>query len=254
MRPSELRLPPITARARGQVRAGLRYVRTVPDLWIPLVMMTVVGTLTFNFSVVIPLFVTHTLRGDERAFTLLFSVLSAGSLMGALFTARRTSVAVEHVVVAAACFGLTMLAFAAAPTLALSFPIAVVVGFASISFMTASTAIVQIRSDPAMRGRVLALQAIVFLGSTPLGGPLLGALCDAYGARWGLAVGGVAALAAAGWGFLAKRRLPVRTVLTTPAAPGVGETDLAFRRATAVSRRGARSVPGRSRDSPRPTA
>jgi predicted MFS family arabinose efflux permease len=92
-----------------------------------------------------------------------------------------------------------------APTLVLAFPGGLLLGFASMVFMTQSTAIVQVRSDPAMRGRVLALQAIVFLGSTPIGGPILGLLCDAWGARAGLVLGGVAALAAAGWGTWAVR-------------------------------------------------
>src|SRR6185312_16497741 len=87
-----------------------------------------------------------------------------------------------------------------------AFPVAMLMGFVSIAFMTASTAIVQVRADPMMRGRVLALQAIVFLGSTPIGGPIVGAICQEFGARAGLVVGGVAGLAAAGWGLLAGRR------------------------------------------------
>src|SRR4029077_19934649 len=90
-----------------------------------------------------------------------------------------------------------MLVLAAVPSLALAFPIGMAVGWTSIAFMTASTAIVQVRADPAMRGRVLALQAIVFLGSTPIGGPLLGVICDAYGARAGLVVGGGSGVGAA---------------------------------------------------------
>ena len=79
-------------------------------------------------------------------------------------------------------------------------------GFGSILFMTASTAIVQMRADPAMRGRVLALQAIVFLGTTPIGGPILGWVCEQFGARAGFALGGAAGLAAAAWGWFATRQ------------------------------------------------
>jgi MFS family permease len=109
-----------------------------------------------------------------------------------------------------------MLVFAAAPDLSGAFPLALLLGFASVSFMTVSTAIVQVRARPAMRGRVIALQSMLLLGSTPIGGPLLGAICDAYGARAGLVVGGVAALVAAGWGFLKGRgfisyRTPARS-------------------------------------------
>ena len=205
MRTSELRPAPITPRAKGQVRAGLRYVRRVPDLWIPLVMMAIVGTLAFNFQVVIPLLVQRSYDGNDGTFTLLYSVLSLGSLAGALLVARRRSVAIRHVVITAAIFGVSLLIFAAAPTLLTAFPIALLVGGASIAFMTASTSIVQTRAEPQMRGRVLALQAMVFLGSTPIGAPLLGRLCDEYGARSGLVVGGIACLAAAGWGLYATR-------------------------------------------------
>ena len=193
-------------RGKGQVREGLRYVRGIPDLWIPLAMMALIGTLTFNFNVVMPLFVKKTFHGDDGTFTLLLSVISVGSLVGALATARRRVVEVHHVVVAAAAFGVTMTAFAFSPNLAVVFPVGLLVGGASIAFMTASTAIVQVRADPSMRGRVLALQAIVFLGSTPIGGPLLGAICDAFGARTGVAVGGVAAMVAAAGGAIAVRR------------------------------------------------
>ncbi|HEY7138035.1 MAG TPA: MFS transporter [Acidimicrobiia bacterium] len=207
MRTSELHTPPVARRAKGMVREGLRYVRRVPDLWVPLVMMTVVGTLTFNFSVVIPLFVEHTLHGNDGSYTLLYSVLSFGSLTGALVAAHRHAIGVRTIVVASVAFGAAMLLFSTAPSLVASFPIALLVGFTSVAFMTGSSAVVQLRSAPTMRGRVLALQAIVFIGSTPVGGPLLGAVCDRYGARAGLVVGGVAALAAGAWGYRKTRRM-----------------------------------------------
>ena len=169
-------------------------------LWVSLVMMAIVGTLTYNFSVVFPLFVKRTLHGDDAAFTLLFATMCLGSVLAALVSARRTSVNLRRVVVACAGFGVSMLLMAAMPNLASAFAVAAVVGLASVTFLTASTAILQLRADPAMRGRVLALQAMVYLGSTPIGGPILGAICDALGARAGLIVGGMAALVAATWG------------------------------------------------------
>jgi len=205
MNPSELRPPPVAERARRQIRAGLSYVRTVPDLWIPLAMMAVVGTLSYNFQVVLSLFVEKTFRGGTGLYTLLFSVTAVGSLLGALYTARRKTIETRDVIVASAAFGVAMCVLAAAPGIGIAFPFGIAVGWTSIAFMTASTAIVQVRADPAMRGRVLALQAIVFLGSTPIGGPLLGLICDAYGARVGLLVGGAAALGAALFGTLVVR-------------------------------------------------
>jgi MFS family permease len=207
MRRAELRQPPVVAKAKGQVREGLRYVRRTPDLWIPLVMMAVIGTLTFNFAVVIPLFVENTLHGSNASFTVLYSVLSVGSVIGALAAAHVQVIETRHVVFASIGFGLAMFVLAAAPTLPSAFPIALFVGLTSVAFITTSTAIVQVKADPAMRGRVLALQGMVLIGSTPIGGPLLGWICDAYGARVGIVIGGVAAVAAGVWGFLVHRRV-----------------------------------------------
>ncbi|HYD10656.1 MAG TPA: MFS transporter [Acidimicrobiales bacterium] len=223
MRTDELRPAPPAARGKGQVREGLRYVRNMPELFIPLVMMTVVGTLAFNFSVVLPLFVTRSLDGSKSTFTYLFSVLSAGSMVGALWSARRTVVRLRHIVVATAAYGVTMFALAAAPTLVTAFPAAVLLGMASVVFMTTSTTMIQLRADPTMRGRVLALQAMVFLGSTPIGGPIVGWVSEAFGARMGLVVGAVACLGAAAYGGVAGRRLlergrVVRDDVLTPEA------------------------------------
>jgi hypothetical protein len=115
-------------------------------------------------------------------------------------------VSVRTVSVSAVGFGASMLALAAAPNQPAAFAVGVVMGFTSISFMTSSTAIVQLRADASMRGRVLALQAIVFLGSTPIGGPIVGFVSQELGARWGLALGGVATLGAAAYGLATVRR------------------------------------------------
>jgi MFS family permease len=210
MRTSELRQPPATPRAKGQVREGLRYVHNTPDLWVPLVMMAVIGTLTFNFNVILPLFVEHTFRGSDGSFTVLYSVLSIGSVAGALATAHRRTIDVQTVGFTALTFGAAVLIFASSPQLLTAFPIALLVGFTSVSFMATSTAIVQVRADPAMRGRVLALQAIVFIGTTPIGGPILGLISDQLGARAGFVVGGLAAVGAGVWGYLAGRPLDQR--------------------------------------------
>lgn len=202
-----LRPPPVAVRARGQVRAGLRYMRDVPELRISLIMMAVIGTLAFNFSIVFPLFVKRTLHGSDADFTLLFSMMSIGSLVGALWTARRKTIELRHVILSSAAFGAVLLVLATMPTLSTAFPIALLLGVCSITFMTSSTTLLQLRADPSMRGRVLALQAMVFLGSTPVGGPVLGAVCDRFGARAGLALGGAACLGAAAWGVSRARRV-----------------------------------------------
>ncbi len=226
MRSEELRRVPVTPRGKGQVRAGLRYVRSLPELWIPFVMLAVVGTLSYNFSVVFPLFVERALHGSDASYTFVYAVFSAGALVGAFVVADRRQVGVDNIVWGAAAFGVTTLLLAAAPNVASTFPIVTLVGFSSIAFMTATTAIVQVRADPRMHGRVLALQTVLLIGTTPIGGPIMGAVADAAGARTPLIIGGVAALAAALFGLVVGRRvLPAEEVCPPEASePQVSET------------------------------
>lgn len=206
MRPSELRMAPQLAKAKGQVMEGFRYARSVSELWVPLVMMALIGTFAFNFSVVFPVFVTKSLGGSDSTFTLLFSWLSFGSLIGALAVARRSTTSVRLVSLAALAFGFTMILMAGAPSEWSAFIVAPLVGAASIAFMTSSTAIVQTASDPSMRGRVLALQSMVFLGSTPIGGPIVGFVTEHFGSRYAILFGATACLAAGVWGFRLSRK------------------------------------------------
>ena len=206
MRTCELRPAPVAPRAKGQVRAGLRYVRSVPELFVPLVMMAVVGTLSYNFQTVFPLFVTRDLHGSGATFTVLFSVVSVGSLAGALITARHDDIGVRRVGQAALAYGATMAVMAVAPNVAVAVTVGVVLGLASISFLVASTAIVQVKAAADMRGRVLALQAMLFLGSTPVGGPIVGWVADQFGARYSIGLGAAAAVGAGLWGLAVLRR------------------------------------------------
>jgi len=218
MDPAQLRPVPLTARGKGQVREGLRYARSVPELWIPLMMMAVIGTLAFNFQTVLPLFVTRDLGGSIVTFTLLMSVVSAGSLLGALATARRRTIDIRIVSMAAVAFGVAIGALAVAPNRPAAFAIGLVMGVSSISFMTASTAIVQMRATPSMRGRVLALQSMLFLGSTPIGGPIVGFISQHFGAGYSLALGAVGTLAAGVFGLLKVRRHSRRLPVVEPFA------------------------------------
>jgi len=205
MRPAELRRPPVTPKAKRQVREGLRYARGVRELWVPLVMMAVVGTLSYNFQTVFPIFATQDLHGDGTTFTLLFSVVSVGALFGALRTARRTTSSIRSVATASLGYGAAMALMAIVPNQWLAYVVGVGLGVASITFLVSSTAIVQLEAAPEMRGRVLALQAMLFLGSTPIGGPIVGWVSDQFGARWAIALGAVAALGAGAWGWLKSR-------------------------------------------------
>jgi MFS family permease len=137
---------------------------------------------------------------------LLFAVVSVGSVMGALVAARRRVVDVRSVALSSVLFGVAMTLMTVVPNLAWAFPVGVAVGFGSIAFLTTSTAIVQIEAKPEMRGRVLALQAMVFLGSTPIGGPIVGWISDSLGPRYAVGLGAVAALGAGAWGLWFVRR------------------------------------------------
>jgi MFS family permease len=207
MRPDELRAAAVTRRGKGQVREGIRYVRSVPELWLPFVMLAVVGTLSYNFTVVFPLFVEHTLHGNDASYTAVYAVFSVGALAGAFVVADRRTVSVRTIVVGAAAFGASMLVLAAAPSVAATFPIAAVLGVTSIAFMTSITAIVQVQADPRMHGRVLALQTVLLIGTTPIGGPIMGAVADTAGARVPFVIGGISALLAALFGLVAGRTL-----------------------------------------------
>ncbi|MDT7612991.1 MAG: hypothetical protein QOF00_438, partial [Pseudonocardiales bacterium] len=212
MRTEELRRPPVTPRARGQVRAGLRYARSVTELWVPLAMMALVGTLSYNFQTVFPLFATRDLHGDANTFTILFSVVSVGALVGALAVARRTRIGVRSVAFSSLAYGVALALMAVAPNQTVAFIAGPLLGLASIAFLTSSTAIVQMEAAPEMRGRVLALQAMLFLGSTPVGGPIVGWVSERFGARYGIGVGAAAALIAGTFGLLAARRAAARPV------------------------------------------
>ncbi|MDP1792969.1 MAG: MFS transporter, partial [Acidimicrobiales bacterium] len=162
--------------------------------------------LAFNFQTVLPVFVDRDLHGGTLTFTLLFSVVSTGSLVGALVTARRRIVGLNHVTTAALGFGASMTLLALSPNTAVAFVVGVTLGLTSIAFMTSSTAIVQTRSDPSMRGRVLALQSIVFLGSTPIGGPIVGTISQQLGARYALGLGAIGCVAAGLVGLSQQRK------------------------------------------------
>ncbi|MFN8036985.1 MAG: MFS transporter [Acidimicrobiia bacterium] len=206
MRTEDLRPAPVTPKAKRQVREGLHYAHRVPELWVPLVMMAVVGTLSYNFQTVFPLFVTRNLHGTGTTFTVLFSVVSIGALAGALRSARRSTIDVGKVAMTSIGFGAALALMVFAPNQPIAFALGPLVGATSIAFLVATTAIVQIESAPEMRGRVLALQAMLFLGSTPIGAPIVGWVADDLGARYAIALGAVAALGAGAWGLSRARR------------------------------------------------
>jgi len=205
MRPSELHRTPLRGRQRGEIREGLRYMRSEPVLWTTFAMLAGIGTLAYNFNVTLPLFVTQALHGSDGQFTALYAVLSTGGLLCGLVVAHRGLVTLAHIVRGAAIFGVMMLALAVAPSVAVALPIGFFLGAASILYTTATTAIVQVRSEPRMHGRLLALQTVLLVGSSAFGGPISGWLADAFGARSLMVIGGAVCLAGAGFGFVMNR-------------------------------------------------
>jgi MFS family permease len=206
MHPAELFRVAVAGRAKGAVRAGLRYLAGMPNLRIAFVTLAVVGTLGYNLNVELPLLVEHTLHHGNAAFAFLYVVFSCGALLSALIVAQHALVRVQHILLGASAFGVALLALSAVPTLAVAVPVVFAVGVTSILYFTATTAIVQVEADPAMHGRILALQSVLLVGTAPIGGPIDGAIADAFGARVPLVIGGIASIAAAAWGYLALRR------------------------------------------------
>ncbi|MDQ3945464.1 MAG: MFS transporter, partial [Actinomycetota bacterium] len=167
-----LRTPVPAARARGQVREGFVYAWRTPEVRLPIALVAVVSTFAFNFPVLLPLLADRTLHGGASAFSLLYSVMSVGSLAGALLVARRRRIEGRWLAWAAVAYGGALTLLAAAPTLPLAVAAAVPVGLAAVLLLSGANSSIQLSAAPAMRGRVNALFAMVFLGSTPLGGPL----------------------------------------------------------------------------------
>jgi MFS family permease len=185
------------ARRGGELRSAFRYVARTPELLIPLAMMAVVGTVSFNFQVLLPLLADFTWHGSASTYAALTAAMGVGSVAGALAAGARGRVTPRLIVAASLLFGVSELLVAAAPTLPLQLLFLVPLGVASVTFAAGINSSLQIAVEPAMRGRVMALYSVVFLGSTPIGSPLMGLLAQAAGPRAGLLAGAIAALVAA---------------------------------------------------------
>lgn len=197
MDPALLDTPKPRPRGRGELRSALRYVGATPALYIPLAMMAVVGTLSFNFQVLLPLLAHLTWHGDATTYAALTTAMGIGSVGGALAAGARGRVSPALLVGASAGFGMLLVAVAAAPSLPLQLAALVPLGALSVTFASGVNSSIQLAVDPAMRGRVMAIYSMVFLGSTPIGSILVGWLAEVSSPRAGLALGAVAAILAA---------------------------------------------------------
>jgi MFS family permease len=197
---AELHPRVIAARAKGQVREGLRYVRSSPALRTPLVMMVLIGTLAYEFQVSLPIMAKYTFGGTAGTYGIMTGAMGVGAVLGGLATASRSRQGLLPLVQISGVFGVLILLVAVSPTLPVAVVSLVAVGAASIMFLARANTTLQLSADPAMRGRVMALWTVAFLGSTPVGGPIIGWIGQHVGARWALSIGGVTCLVAAAYG------------------------------------------------------
>jgi len=178
-------------RERGQIRAGLRHVLDRSELLVPLLLLIVAGTLTWEFQVTIPLIAQKTFNGNGNTYGTLFACVGIGAVIGGLVTAARPQATYRGLAYAAIGWGATCVLAGASPSLMLEYPAMVLVGYGSVSFNAISKTKMQMAAAPSMRGRVMALWSVAWVGSTPIGGPVVGYVGQHLGPRWSWYISGV---------------------------------------------------------------
>jgi MFS family permease len=204
---STLHRAPRAQRGGTPVRDGLRYVRRTPIMWATFLAFTVVSTFGFNYNVSLPR-MSEEIWGDEAWFGWVLTVISVGSLLGSLFTAGRSFVTLRWMIGNGLLLGAAGFALAWSPTIVAAMAVAIPLGIGGAGFVTSMNAITQQECPPAMRGRILSLTAVAFLGSYPIGGPITGLVGDYVGLEWSLAYGALISLAAVlalAWWALGRR-------------------------------------------------
>jgi MFS family permease len=201
MRKEDLHPAPRTERTKGQLMEGLWYVRRSPVLRNTLIMMAIIGTFSYEFSVSLPLFAQFTFHGNAGSYAALVTSMGVGSVVGGLFSASREKIAPHMLIYSSLFFGVMLTVSSLMPNIYLAMGAMFLVGIFSINFISLGNATLQIESEPQMRGRVMSLWSMAFMGSTPIGGPIIGYIGETLGPRFSLAVGGIAAVVAAGVGL-----------------------------------------------------
>ncbi|PKW09220.1 Predicted arabinose efflux permease, MFS family [Streptomyces sp. 1222.5] len=206
MRARDLHVVERAPRGKGQLREGLDYVAKRPELIWPIVLVGFIGTFGFNFPVWLSAYADDVFRSGAGSYSLFNTLMAVGSLIGALLAARRGTARLRVLIAAAVAFGTLETVAAVAPSYWLFALLMVPIGIFGLTVNVTANTAVQMATDPAMRGRVMALFMMVFMGGTPLGAPVVGWITDTYGARVGFALGGVvSAVAAAGIGLVLTR-------------------------------------------------
>lgn len=216
MNPRDLRDAPTPDRDSAGVMDAVRHVRATPELAVPLLLMGLVGTLGLNFHVILPLLARLTFEGGPTSYAVLVSAMGVGSVTGALITGARGKTGLNLIGASAGAFGSLALVAAVMPTLAAEIPVLALLGASSVTFAAAINSTLQLAVSPEMRGRVMALYTVVFLGSTPIGGPLVGWISEAHDPRVALVMAAASGLIAALVAIVVQRR-PAAKPATKPA-------------------------------------
>jgi len=220
MDPEQFYPQPRQPRRKGQLREGLRYAWATPAVRVPLLMMAIVGTLAYEFQVVLPLLARFTFDGDAATYGTMSALMGLGAVAGGLITAAMRRPPATALARNAVIFGSIHLAAALAPNLTIAYGAMVLLGAASIRFLSLGSSTLQLASAPEMRGRVMALWAVAFLGSTPIGGPIVGWIGEHIDPRVAFGLGGVATLTAGFLAYPALKRVAGRAKVELVAEPG----------------------------------
>ncbi len=218
-----LSTPEPTGREPGAIRAGVAYVRSRPDLMLILGIVFFTGTFGLNFQMTSALMATQVFDKGPTEFGLLGTFLAVGSLAGSLLAARRTRVRHRLVVGAALTFGAVEVVAGLMPTYVLFALLCPVMGLCALTMITSANAFMQLHTEPGMRGRVIALYMMIFIGGTPLGAPAIGWVGEAFGARWTLIAGGLLTVIGVAASALLYLRSQQRTIAEVEAVPSVAE-------------------------------
>jgi MFS family permease len=204
-----------TERAKGQLREGFRYIAATPKLLYPLIMMALVGMLAYEFQVTLPVVAGRVFHGSSEVYGAMMASMGVGAVIGGLWSASKGRTGTRAMIRAALLFGVFITFAALSPQIGIEFFALALVGFASVSFLSMTNSTLQLETDPQMRGRVMALWAVAFMGTTPIGGPLIGWITSETNARVGLGVGAASCFVAAAIGWFTVRRYRAREALAT---------------------------------------
>jgi MFS family permease len=197
---------PLAPRAAGQLREGLRYARSVAEIALPLAMMGLIGALAYEFQVSLPVMARQALHAGAEGYGFMTAAMGVGAIAGGLVVAARGRTGLRPATTAACAFAIALVLAALAPDMPVELLALGLVGAASVSFMSTGNSTLQLAAEPAMRGRVMALWFVALQGSTPIGGPAVGAIITLAGPRAGLFAGALACVAAVALVLVTRRR------------------------------------------------